>query len=47
MVPHLASNQFIALAVFIVVIGGLLSSHGYTIYNIFFKQIDWSRKKKH
>jgi hypothetical protein len=36
----LASNQFIAFGVFIVVIGGLLSSLGYTIYKIFFKYID-------
>ena len=33
----LASNQFVALIVFIVVIGGLSSSLGYTIYKIFFK----------
>lgn len=34
---ELASNQFVALIVFIVVIGGLSSSLGYTIYKIFFK----------
>lgn len=33
----LASNQFIALIVFIVVIGGLSSSLGYATYKIFFK----------
>ena len=33
----LASNQFVALGVFIVVVSGLLSSLGDTIYKIFFK----------
>ena len=33
----LASNQFVALIMFIVVIGGLSGSLGYTIYKIFFK----------
>jgi hypothetical protein len=33
----MTSNQFVAIGAFIVVIGGILSSLGYTIYKIFFK----------
>jgi hypothetical protein len=33
----LASNQSIAIGVFIVVIGGITCSLGYNIYNIFFR----------
>ena len=36
----LASNPYIAVGVFVIVIGGLLSSLGYTIYKIFFKYKD-------
>jgi len=36
----MASNQSFAIGVFIVVIGGITSSLGYTIYKIFFKYKD-------